>query len=411
MSNDFILASEAALLLRLEHRTLTQRCKRGTIPGAFKREVDGEEKWHIPRSYLAEQNSKIDSESYEAIYAEWIRRMKIGLGYKNPCSPRTIERMEYGMEKFWIFVYKPPTEIKTSFKKGEPRPKPKMSPQMSWLTAENLAIAIANIPVNHKEEKCHYALREITYKSVRSFYNLLLELNKGSEKEFLAMGKIKFKRIYDEKKKSLSLEQLIQLIKANETLMAGRTKAKQEFDRSLTRLCLYLPAFTGLRRDEISKLKLEDVNLETNELTVIGKGNKLRTIGFNETVAYAIRQWLTHRPKKSPEPYLLLTLEGEQLKPDLIYKRVRRIGNLAKITIWPHALRHTYASLLLDSGVEMQYITELLGHSRISFTETTYIHINKKAAIAAGKGFNPEGVPMRHKARENIYIKALDGLK
>ena len=146
---------------------------------------------------------------------------------------------------------------------------------------------------------------------------------------------------------------------------------------------------SGLRLSELVGLSLEDVNLSTRSIRVRGKGGKQRIVPFNRTAAAAIRRYLTDRrvllesaPDRDQESRsvtapLFLNYRGGRLSKRSVDRLVRRYvaRSSAKLGISPHALRHSFATHLLERGADLRSIQELLGHSRVSTTQR-YTHVN-----------------------------------
>lgn len=146
---------------------------------------------------------------------------------------------------------------------------------------------------------------------------------------------------------------------------------------------------TGLRVSEAAALDLEDVDLSSRLLRARGKGRKERIVPFGETAEDALRAWLPVRsalrqgapadpPSKAPagEP-LFVNSRGGRLTPRsmarVLKRRLRAAGLPAGIS--PHALRHTFATHLLQSGADLRSIQELLGHASLSTTQK-YTHLD-----------------------------------
>ena len=152
-------------------------------------------------------------------------------------------------------------------------------------------------------------------------------------------------------------------------------------DRALLEL-LYA---SGLRVSELVSLNLEQVNLDTNEVRVWGKGSKERIVLMGQPAARALSTYLTRgRPEflgKKGTGALFLNRYGRRL----IERRVQRI--LEKYTgiagigrrVHPHMLRHTFATHLLDGGADLRVVQELLGHASLSSTQI-YTHVSKSQA-------------------------------
>jgi len=152
-------------------------------------------------------------------------------------------------------------------------------------------------------------------------------------------------------------------------------------DRALLEL-LYA---SGLRVSELVGLELGQINLETNEIRVWGKGSKERVVLMGLPAAEALRNYLEHgRPefigvKKSNA--LFLNRYGQRFPERAVQKLLEKYTSQAglKKRVYPHMLRHTFATHLLDGGADLRVVQELLGHARLSSTQI-YTHVTKKQA-------------------------------
>jgi site-specific recombinase XerD len=146
---------------------------------------------------------------------------------------------------------------------------------------------------------------------------------------------------------------------------------------------------SGLRIAELCGLRLVDVDLGRCRLTVWGKGSKQRVVPLSEPARDALGAWLGEargtlqggvagRPTESPdlplEAPLFVNRRGQALTP----RDVRRILDRRSIhPTHPHALRHTFATHLLDGGADLRAVQELLGHADLATTQL-YTHVSKE---------------------------------
>jgi integrase/recombinase XerC len=146
------------------------------------------------------------------------------------------------------------------------------------------------------------------------------------------------------------------------------------------RLALELLYGCGLRAQELCDLEEAGASLTRRRLQVIGKGSKERLVPLGEPAMRALRDWLQlGRPalarSETSTPALLLTVRGRRLRPSdvrrLLERRARRAG--VRET-HPHALRHAYATHLLEGGAGLREIQELLGHASAETTQV-YAHV------------------------------------
>ncbi len=139
---------------------------------------------------------------------------------------------------------------------------------------------------------------------------------------------------------------------------------------------------SGLRVGELCGLRLSDLTLhpERPVVTVWGKGSKQRQVPMSEPSADAVRAWLAHGRSAlvvagvTPDESLFLNRRGRPLSP----RDTRRIlDRRAANPTHPHALRHTFATHLLDGGADLRAVQELLGHADLATTQL-YTHVSKE---------------------------------
>jgi tyrosine recombinase XerC len=146
-------------------------------------------------------------------------------------------------------------------------------------------------------------------------------------------------------------------------------------DRALLEL-LYA---TGMRVGEVAHLTLRDLQYGSGAISVVGKGNKERLVFYGEKASDAVSAYLDVRTQlvRGEDPqYLFLNLHGKRLSETRIRQTltqyVRRLSWQKKVS--PHTLRHSFATHLLNSGADLRFIQELLGHSSLSTTQK-YTHL------------------------------------
>jgi site-specific recombinase XerD len=131
----------------------------------------------------------------------------------------------------------------------------------------------------------------------------------------------------------------------------------------------------GLRCEEIVNLDLGALDFDAEELRVLGKGSKTRVVPVGEPAQRALERYLTRgRPElagRAAEPALFVSRTGRRLSPSDVRRRLSawlRNAGIATAAS-PHALRHSFATHMLDGGADLRTIQELLGHSSISTTQ------------------------------------------
>jgi integrase/recombinase XerC len=196
----------------------------------------------------------------------------------------------------------------------------------------------------------------------------------------------------------LEVDEMTRLIETPDTSVPlGRR------DRAILEL-LYA---SGLRLSELVALDLEDLNLGSRMVRVMGKGRKERLLPFNQSAAAALRAWLPDReallvqagqaprpdhvgakPRRSPKGDgrqrsaeggggVFLNYRGTRLSSRHVHRLVRHYVAACSVRygISPHAIRHSFATHLLEAGADLRVIQELLGHVRLGTTQR-YTHVN-----------------------------------
>ena len=153
----------------------------------------------------------------------------------------------------------------------------------------------------------------------------------------------------------------------------------QDFDGVRDRLILSMFYQTGVRLSELTGLDLKDVDLTQMQIRVLGKRNKVRLIPFGNDLHQLIRQYLDLRSQIVKEDDVVLaflvTGRGVRVSNNWVAEKVRYY--LAQVTTLkkrsPHVLRHTFATVMLNHGADLESVKELLGHESLSTTEV-YTH-------------------------------------
>jgi integrase/recombinase XerC len=167
------------------------------------------------------------------------------------------------------------------------------------------------------------------------------------------------------------------------------------YSGQLERMLLEVFYGTGLRSSELIQLKVSDVDTSRMTLSVLGKGGRERVVPFAPYLADAVGDFLRLRAETFPgssEPWLFLSKRGEQLKPSLVYRVVRKYLSAVSSAEQrsPHVLRHTFATHLSNRGADLNAIKELLGHSSLAATQI-YTHNSIGRLIEVYEQAHPKG--------------------
>jgi integrase/recombinase XerD len=150
-------------------------------------------------------------------------------------------------------------------------------------------------------------------------------------------------------------------------------------------LAMLLMVSTGIRVGELCRLRADDLSPDAASIRVHGKGSRDRVVYIADAALRERLQKLVekHRENIASCGSLFINRDGLPMKPQSIRSRLRRhaidVGLLRRVT--PHMLRHTAATLLIETGVDIRIVQRLLGHSSIATTEI-YTHVSDEALRA-----------------------------
>lgn len=136
---------------------------------------------------------------------------------------------------------------------------------------------------------------------------------------------------------------------------------------------------TGIRASECVGIKMKDIDLEGNQVNVMGKGQKERIIPLNQEVVKYLKKYLKVRGEGAKLSNFFVTRKRQGITRKGIYDRIKKYVRLARIAkvISPHNLRHTFATEMVERKISLVTIQHLLGHRSISST-MRYLRINLK---------------------------------
>jgi integrase/recombinase XerC len=148
---------------------------------------------------------------------------------------------------------------------------------------------------------------------------------------------------------------------------------------------------TGIRRDELIKMKINDVFLNESMIKVHGKRNKERLVPMLPSLIKRMNDYFNYRSNiSSIKENVFITSKGAQIGPSLVYRIVKKYFSKVstKVKTSPHVLRHSFATHLLNNGADINSIKEILGHSSLASTQI-YTKIKMPKIISDYKNNHP----------------------
>jgi integrase/recombinase XerD len=151
---------------------------------------------------------------------------------------------------------------------------------------------------------------------------------------------------------------------------------------------------SGLRISELANARLEDFSFEQRIVRVTGKGNKTRLVPVGQKACDALAAYLSDERPKLVKPRtsseIFLSERGTKLTTARIWQIVKKHAQRAGLetNVYPHLLRHSFATHLLSNGADLRIIQEMLGHADISTTQV-YTHVDQQRLKAVHRQFHP----------------------
>ena len=218
--------------------------------------------------------------------------------------------------------------------------------------------------------------------ALKIFFRFLLAKGRIERDPTETLTLPRIERYLPETLNELQVQQLIESI--------NTTQPRGLRDRAIIEL-LYA---SGLRISELANARLENFSAEQRILRVTGKGNKTRLVPVGRKACEALAAYVSaERPtlvKAKTGSEIFLSARGTKLTTVRLWQIVkeRARGSGLEANIYPHLLRHSFATHLLGNGADLRIIQEMLGHSDISTTQV-YTHVDQQRLKAVHRKFHP----------------------
>ena len=234
-------------------------------------------------------------------------------------------------------------------------------------------------------------LEEVNYSQIRSWIVVLVEKeisNRSINRKVSSLNTFyKFLLKIEEitinplaKHKALKVAKKVQIPFSEKEI--NNVLADFNFDNTFEgvrdKLIIELFYSTGIRRIELVRLKLSDVDFSKRNIKVLGKRNKERYLPLLDSVIKTIKDYLSLREdviRNNEIKLLFLTKKGDEIYETLVYRVINNYFSKAstKVKKSPHVLRHSFATHLLNQGADLNAVKELLGHASLAATQI-YTH-------------------------------------
>jgi integrase/recombinase XerD len=153
---------------------------------------------------------------------------------------------------------------------------------------------------------------------------------------------------------------------------------------------------SGLRLSELCNARLENMDLDEGFIRVTGKGNKTRIVPVGGRARVALSDYIKNERielvKSKTSSWIFLSVRGTRLSPERVREIVKQRARNAGVekNVYPHLLRHSFATHLLQNGADLRVIQDMLGHADIATTQI-YTHVDQKGLKFMHQKFHPRG--------------------
>ena len=199
--------------------------------------------------------------------------------------------------------------------------------------------------------------------SLNTYYKFLLKIEKIKKNPLDNHRALKTKKIIQ---LPFSEKEVINALDIN--------NFQNSFEGKRDRLIIEMLYSTGIRRIELTGLKIKDIDFSSKRIKVLGKRNKERFIPMLESTISLINEYMDYRnelKRIKSKDFLFLTSKGEKIYENLVYRITNKYFDYVstKVKKSPHILRHSFATHLLNNGADLNAVKDLLGHSSLAATQ------------------------------------------
>lgn len=224
----------------------------------------------------------------------------------------------------------------------------------------NITLVDLKAYLNYKKENCKSSSVNSLITTIKTFFTWCYD------EEYIENNPSK-------KLKKIKQEYLIREPLSIENIERLRINCQTDRERALIEFLLS----TGMRVSEIQRLNISDLNFDSNKLKILGKGNKERIVLFNDRSKLYLKEYLTNRKGIDDALFTSEKSPYRRLGIRAIQKILKDISDRKNFTthVFPHKLRHTFATNMFHQGVDLKTVQFLLGHKSITTTQI-YVKTN-----------------------------------
>lgn len=301
----------------------------------------------------------MSNKNIQNLVDDFLEYLELDLGR----SPKTIENYCHYIERFLIFSkIKTPGDINIELIK-------KYRLYLNRLTDEN-GHSLKKITQNYHIIALRNFLKFLAKRDIQAMSAEKIEVGKNPQKEMIFLEFKEIEMIFN-------------------SITGGSLQILR--DRAIIELLFS----AGLRVSELSSLNIENINLQTQEFSIIGKGSKMRVVFISDSAKKALGEYLKKRTDIDPALFIRTNKIGFQKDDDLrltprsIQRIVKHYAKKAGIIkdVHPHTFRHSFATDLLSNGADIRSVQAMLGHSSITTTQI-YTHVTNQHLREIHKKFH-----------------------
>jgi len=239
----------------------------------------------------------------------------------------------------------------------------------------------------NKNEFDQSSINKVDYSQLRSWIVKLVEFkisNRSINRKISSLNtyykfllKIeKIKKNPLDNHRALKTKKIIQLPFSEKEVISALdiNNFQNSFEGKRDRLIIEMLYSTGIRRIELTDLKIKDIDFSSKRIKVLGKRNKERFIPMLKSTISLINEYMDYRNELNrikSKDFLFLTSKGEKIYENLVYRITNKYFDYVstKVKKSPHILRHSFATHLLNNGADLNAVKDLLGHSSLAATQ------------------------------------------